>query len=166
MVSRKYLVLASLCGTVISLDQGTKFWVGTKLKLNESQPVIENLFHLSLVQNTGAAFGLFSGLDAEIREPLFLIVPSITLLMILFVYSRLKDFQNFSIFSFGLIIGGALGNLLDRTRLGHVVDFLDFHWNGRAHFPTFNVADAAISLGVAILFVGIFWETPPKGEIS
>ena len=158
MVPRKYLVLVSSSGALISLDQLSKFWASSQLKLGETRPVVDLFLNLSLVRNSGAAFGLFSNLRQELRDPLFLFVPVLTLLVIFFAFTRLRDSQAYSIGSFCLIIGGAFGNILDRLRLGYVVDFLDFHWNSRAHFPAFNVADAAISLGVLVLFVGIFWE--------
>lgn len=152
------MVLVSSSGALISLDQLSKFWASSQLKLGDSRPVFDLFLNLSLVHNSGAAFGLFSSLKQELRDPLFLVVPITTLLLIFFAFTRLKDSQSYSIASFCLIIGGAFGNVLDRLRLGYVVDFLDFHWNSRAHFPAFNVADAAISLGVFVLFVGIFWE--------
>lgn len=158
MVSRKYLILLSLSGFVVSLDQLTKNAVVSGFKLGESIPVISGLFNISRVHNTGAAFGLLSTLSPEWRDPFFLLVPAITLAVILGVFYQLREGQLLSVYALASIVGGALGNIADRIRLGYVVDFLDFHWNSHFHFPAFNVADMAISAGVFMLLIGMLYE--------
>jgi signal peptidase II len=125
-------------------DQLTKLWVRLGLRLGDSISLIPGFFSLSHVQNTGAAWGLFAGLNG------WLVVISILILcaMILFrkhfaIDTRLRRV------ALGLMIGGILGNLLDRLRLGYVVDFLDVFW-GPHHFPAFNLADSAICVGVGL----------------
>lgn len=113
---------------------------------------------LTLIKNHGAIFGLFGNLSPNLRDPIFLFVPTFTLLLIIAFYFKLSERLPFAIFSFCLIIGGALGNLLDRLRLGYVVDFLDFHWRQQYHFPAFNIADLSISIGVLLLGWAIFFE--------
>jgi len=164
MVKRKYLILVAMAGMLVSLDQLTKFVVTSRLQLGETIVVFYNFFNITQVRNSGAAFGLFSDLATGLREPLFLILPAVTVSIILLLFSRLKDNQQISIFAFSMIIGGALGNLMDRLRLGHVVDFLDFHWRNQIHFPAFNVADSAITIGVAMLFVSILFENDKRAN--
>jgi signal peptidase II len=158
MIQRKYLVLLAMVGMLVSFDQLTKLAVISNLRLGETQSVIENFFNITRVHNTGAAFGLLANLDPDWRESLFFFVPGVTLAIIFVVFFRLRDDQVLSIYSISLIIGGATGNLADRMRLGYVVDFVDLHWKYRAHFPAFNVADSAITIGVILLLLGIFYE--------
>jgi signal peptidase II len=157
MVARKYLILVSMTGMLVSLDQLTKFLITNAMELRESVPVISGFFNLTLIHNRGAAFGLFSDLPASVHTPFFLLVPAATLAVIIYVFSRLKEEQQLSIYALSLIVGGAFGNLMDRLRLGYVVDFLDFHWRA-VHFPAFNLADSVISLGVLLLFLSILFE--------
>ncbi len=158
MVSRKYLILLSLSGFVVSLDQLTKNSVVNELKLGDSSALIPGLFSISRVHNSGAAFGLLANLPPPLRDPFFLIVPALTLAVILGVFYKLKDSQLLNIYSLSAIVGGALGNIADRLRLGYVVDFFDLHWNNQVHFPAFNIADISISSGVLLLLLGMLYE--------
>jgi signal peptidase II len=165
MVPRKYLVLVAMASMLISFDQLTKFLVTSRIKLGESVAVIDHFFHLTLVYNSGAAFGLFANLPPDIREPIFFLVPGITLVFVLTIFARLKESQQLSIYALAMVVGGALGNLMDRIRLGKVVDFLDFHWRQAYHFPAFNLADSAITLGVFLLFLSVlFKRSAPEGS--
>jgi signal peptidase II len=164
MVTRKYLILLSLSGFVVSLDQLTKNAVVNRFKLGETLPVVDSFFNISRVHNSGAAFGLLANLPPHLRDPFFFFVPALTLLVILAVFYKLRDTQSLSVYALASIVGGALGNIADRIRLGYVVDFLDFHLYGAWHFPAFNVADAAITTGVALLMLGMLYEK--EGEES
>jgi len=166
MVSRKYLVLLSLSGFIVSLDQLTKNAVVNNFKLGESLPVASSFFNISRVHNAGAAFGLLANLPPNLRDPFFFIVPAFTLAVIFAVFYKLRDTQSLSVYALTAIVGGALGNLADRIRLGYVVDFLDFHWNGAWHFPAFNVADSAITIGVALLMLGMLIERDGEESIG
>ncbi len=166
MVSRKYLILLSLAGLVVSLDQLTKNAVVNNFKLGESYQVISSFFSISRVHNTGAAFGLLANLPSQYRDPFFFIVPAITLAVIFAVFYKLRDTQSLSVYALASIVGGALGNLADRFRLGYVVDFLDIHWNGGWHFPAFNIADSAITIGVALLMLGMLFERDGEESIG
>jgi signal peptidase II len=97
-----------------------------------------------------------------LRDPVLFLLPCLVLALIFFAFARLRDAQLLSVYALSLVIGGAVGNLADRLRLGYVVDFLDFHWRGRAHFPAFNVADMAISAGVGLLFISLIYEKDPS----
>lgn len=164
MIKRKYLILLSMIGMLVSLDQLTKLLVVSNFRLGESSAVLPNFFSLTLVHNEGAAFGFLATLPPNLRDPFFMVVPVLTLLVIMAIFTKLREEQAMSIYSLSLIVSGALGNLIDRLHLGFVVDFLDFHWQYRAHFPAFNVADIAISLGVLILLIGIITEKESKGS--
>ena len=127
MVSRKYLILLSTIGLVVSVDQLTKNTIVSRLHFGESIQVFQSYFNLTRVHNFGAAFGLLSSLPPGSRELFFLVVPIITLLIILFVFYRLREQQGSNVYALSMIMGGALGNLADRIRLGYVIDFFDFH---------------------------------------
>jgi signal peptidase II len=158
MVSRKYLILLSLSGFVVAIDQLTKNAVVSRFRLGESISVFQSFFSISRVHNTGAAFGLLANLPPQLRDPFFFVVPGATLAVILAVFYKLSNRQTLSVYALSAIVGGALGNLADRMRLGYVVDFLDFHLNGAWHFPAFNVADSSITLGVGLLMLGMLYE--------
>jgi len=132
---------------ILSLDQLTKFIITKNLSLNQSIPIIKGIFHLTLVHNRGAAFGILKN-----QIPLFIFT---SLFATVLIYFNLKDtrFKKSLIYkiSLSLILAGALGNLIDRLFLGYVVDFLDFRiW------PVFNVADSAITVGAILLGWSIF----------
>lgn len=158
MISRKYLILMATVGTLVSFDQLTKLVATNNIRLGESVPVAPNFLHFSVVHNRGAAFGILANLAPALRDPVLFALPCFVLALIFFAFARLRESQRLSIYALSLVIGGAVGNLADRLRLGYVVDFLDFHWNGQAHFPAFNLADIAISVGVGLLFISIFLE--------
>jgi signal peptidase II len=151
-----------MIGMLVAFDQLTKFLIISKFRLGESTAIIQSYFNLTLVHNPGAAFGMLATLPQQWREPFFLIVPFITLVIIMTVFVKLQEDQHISIYSLSMIIGGALGNLIDRVRLGYVIDFLDFHWDYKHHFPAFNVADSAISIGVFLLLISMFYEKDPR----
>ncbi|MGZ3692792.1 MAG: signal peptidase II [Bdellovibrionota bacterium] len=159
MVPRKYLIMLALSGMLTAFDQLFKFIVISRFRIGESLEVTHNFFNITRVHNAGAAFGLLATLGPSWREPFFFVVPIAMLAVIFVVFYRLQESQHLGIFSLSLIVGGALGNLADRVRLGYVVDFLDFHWQNGMHFPAFNIADTAISLGVFLLVVSMFVES-------
>lgn len=158
MIKRKYLILLAIQGLIVTLDQLTKFIITGIFKLGESIVIIPSFFNLTLVHNSGAAFGFLSDMSHPLREPFFLIVPGLTLVAILYVFTKVHDQQIISVYGLSLIVGGALGNIVDRIRTGFVIDFLDFHWANKYHFPAFNVADAAITVGAFLLIASMVWE--------
>lgn len=125
-------------------DQWSKEWVRDSFLLHEIRPVLEGFFNLTYVRNTGAAWGIFGGGNSWL-----IVFSALTLAaMVVFRRSFLRDSLAHRV-ALGLLAGGILGNLFDRVRLGYVTDFLDFRF-GTYAFPSFNVADAGISVGVAI----------------
>lgn len=130
---------------IIWLDRITKHFILDKLTLGEYIPIIKDVFHLTLQYNTGIAFGLFK--DQGI---VFIIIPVIVIILLIvnIIYYKYNNeaLSRPYIFGFSLILGGAIGNLIDRISYGHVVDFLDFRvW------PVFNIADSAITVGAVII---------------
>ncbi len=160
MLSRKYYILISIIGFIVSFDQLTKALVMGKFRLHQSMVVIDNFLNVTLVHNRGAAFGILANLPDNIREPFFLVIPLLTLGAILIAFYKLTEEDALGILGLALIVGGALGNLIDRVRIGHVIDFIDFHWFGKHHFPAFNVADSAICIGVFILILNLIFFPP------
>ncbi len=141
-------MLPLLLGIAITLlDQVTKFLVDWNFDLYESVPVIPGLFTLRYIRNTGAAWGLFAGGQSWLAMLSVLVLVALVVFRRSFFAAGLTDRV-----AFGLIIGGIVGNFIDRVRLRYVIDFLDFHWRGH-HFPAFNVADAAICCGVALYMI-------------
>jgi len=126
---------------LVAADQVSKYLILHQLPLGESFPLISNIFHLTMIHNTGIAFGLFQ----QNPSMLTLLIGLCVLLLAVFSFRMLKE-SRWEQIAYGLILGGACGNLIDRIRFGWVVDFLDFRiW------PVFNLADSGITIGV-ILF--------------
>jgi signal peptidase II len=139
-------ILLPTAAVIVVLDQATKAAVARYLYQNQIIEVIPGLFHLVYFKNTGAAFGIFSSGGA--LGKLLLVAVTIGALVVLgFLLKESKGAGG--TFALSMVVGGAIGNLIDRLRFGSVVDFLDFHL-GRFHWPAFNVADSAITVGVAL----------------
>ena len=144
-----YLILSV---SVILLDLWTKWLVVKRIDLHEAIPVIPNFVQLVHVRNTGAAFGIGANASSKI-VPLLLNVGAIAVFCVVVVYAfRSAITDRLLQTGLHLILGGAIGNLLDRFRFGYVVDFLDAYV-GTHHWPAFNVADSAICIGIALLFL-------------
>jgi|TARA_B100000749_G_scaffold280077_2_gene274687 signal peptidase II len=149
----KYKIFFVILILAAMLDQATKTYIATSFSIGESVDVIPNFFNLTYIQNYGVAFGFLASLDPLIRTPLLILFPLVAFVVILMMLKGTRENDLFSIVSFSLIAGGALGNLSDRIRLGFVVDFLDFHYGSQWHYPAFNVADISICLGVGVLLI-------------
>jgi signal peptidase II len=146
-------MLAVIIGLIIVvLDQGTKCAIRQALVFGESLPVIDGCFNLNHVRNTGAVFGVFQSQNE------WLVAFSILALVLIAVFYRwLVDQRGVHRLAVGCMLGGIVGNLIDRIKLGWVVDFLDFHSRSlQWHWPSFNIADSAICLGVAIYLISAF----------
>ena len=145
---------ATLCLLVIALvivsDQLSKLWIRTNLAIGESLPIIDRLSFIH-IRNTGSAFGLLS------NQTFLIIVISIAALLFILLFLRyLSPATTLSIVSIGLLMGGALGNLIDRLRFGSVTDFIYFRLWGNFHWPAFNIADASIVVGVCLLIYSFY----------
>jgi signal peptidase II len=141
---------------IICLDAWTKWLVSTRIDMHDSIPIIPNLFQLVHVRNTGAAFGIGANAQSQI-VPTLLNLGAIAVFFVVVVYAfRAAVSDRLLQTGLHLILGGAIGNLIDRFRLGYVVDFLDVYvnWGGQPHhWPAFNVADSAICIGIGLLFL-------------
>jgi signal peptidase II len=169
-VKRKYVILAVLTTFIIVLDQLTKYMVVDRFRYGESVPMIPGFFSLTYIRNTGAAFGLLAHSNPAFRIPFFVVVPLVALIAIAFIFRKIPDRDLKLSSALSLVIGGAIGNLIDRVMLSYVVDFLDFHWRYEYHFPAFNVADMAICVGVGILMLDLLTQQPntqpPGGTLN
>lgn len=161
IVEKKELIrLIVVTSGIVLVDQATKKWIVMHLALHEHIVVIDNFFHITHVLNPGGAFGFFATQSQMVRKIVFLFLSSLVALFICWFYTRVAKTHIVLSYGLALIFSGAVGNLVDRFRYGHVVDFLDFYV-GTAHWPAFNVADAAISVGMAVLiYHAVFKKIP------
>jgi signal peptidase II len=141
-----------ISGGVLVLDQATKVLVDKTITLHQSIEIVPNFAHLTYLRNTGAAFGFLAGARSSLRIVFFALISLVAIGCIVYLIRGLRPQQKTLLASLSLILGGAIGNLIDRLRLGEVIDFIDLHWYD-IHWPAFNVADSAISIGVALLFI-------------
>jgi signal peptidase II len=154
----KYKLAAYVSLVIIVADQITKWIIRTNIPLYSRINVLP-FFDITHLRNTGAAFGILRGLPESLRFPLFAIVLVIAILAVIIFLKKVAENDRIIVISLGLILGGAIGNSIDRFRFGYVTDFLGFHWFGNLQYqwPPFNVADSAITIGVIlILFDTLF----------
>ena len=173
----KYILLAVGSAVTIVFDQVSKAWAVSTLSVSGGLPadaahirgpgyttqvVFESWWNFKLAGNKGAAWGLFRNLPEEWRVAFFVVISAVAIVVIvsLFRKAEMKLLQ----WALTLILGGAIGNLIDRVRLGFVVDFIDWHTNDTWHWPTFNIADVAISVGVGLLLLDMLINGRKKPE--
>lgn len=173
----RYLILIGGALLATALDQITKIWAARTLVLPDGQlpadaaaiqsdvrVIIEGWFNVRVAGNKGAAWGLFRDLPDSWRVTFFVVVGLVAIAIIVAFYRNAAG-QRLLSAALVLILGGAVGNLLDRMRLGYVVDFIDWH-HGAHHFPTFNVADVAISVGVTLLVADLILHRGERADDS
>jgi signal peptidase II len=154
-----YLLLVA---ATLLLDRWTKVLIQKRFDLNESVSVIDGFFNITYVRNTGVAFGIFSSISSPAKSVLLSVFTAFAAVIVVTYSVRSPARNRLLQVALGLILGGALGNLYDRLAYGYVVDFLEFY-AGSYHWPSFNIADSAISTGVALLaFEIIRSEAPDK----
>ncbi len=159
---RKWSFATAVVVAVVALDQLTKWWIRESVPLYSSFPVIESVFHITHVRNPGGAFNFLAGANEAYRLPFFLLMTAVAIVALIYFLREIAVEQKVLLFAVSGVLGGALGNLIDRAMLGEVVDFLDFHW-GAYHWPSFNVADSFITVGVVILLAhSLFWSEPAE----
>jgi signal peptidase II len=152
--------LASITLPIVALDQLSKIYVASHLPLHGTHVVIPNWLDITYTQNPGAAFSLFSTMPAGARDIFFLVLSAIATVVLLVLIAH-RTTSSSSRAAFALILGGTLGNFIDRLMRGRVVDFIYFHHDAFS-YPVFNVADSAITVGVAaILVVSFFSDRAP-----
>ena len=146
-----YLLLVA---ATLVLDRWTKVLIQKRFDLNESISVIDGFFNITYVRNTGVAFGIFSSISSPAKSVLLSVFTAFAAVVVVTYSVRSPARNRLLQIALGLILGGALGNLYDRLAYGYVVDFLEFY-AGSYHWPSFNVADSAISVGVGLLAIEI-----------
>ncbi len=142
---------------IVAADQATKAMILRSMRLGQSIPIVPGYFDLTFVLNPGAAFSLLATLPENIRNPFFIVISIAAAILIIMYRARHLGGHRLASVSLGLILGGAVGNLIDRLRYGVVVDFLDAHVH-QYHWPVFNVADSAISVGITLLLIEMLLE--------
>ena len=152
MESGRRPLLVSVVGLVVILDQVVKALVRPRLELHESITVISGFFSLTRVHNTGAAFGLMNNIDFPLKAAVLALLQTAALIGLTVYVAMLAPHQRLTRLGLSFVIGGAIGNLIDRVIYGYVLDFFDFY-SGGWHFWAFNVADAAINIGVALMIL-------------
>jgi signal peptidase II len=150
----KYRRLGWIAGAVVVLDQITKWIILKQLALYQTIVVVPGFFNITHVQNPGGAFGFLAQQGPLVRAVVFLAMSFLAVCLVFWFYIQTPATHRFLAVGFALIFGGAIGNLIDRVRFGRVVDFLDFYV-GTWHWPAFNVADSAITIGITIFIVHV-----------
>ncbi len=153
----KLILLLIVVILVVALDQWTKMVAFQQLSPVYPKKIIDGFFSLTLVMNSGVAFGVFSGIESSLKAYFLLGLSGITVVLVIFYYLYEKNLQVLTRFGLTLVVGGAFGNMIDRWRYEKVVDFLDFYWKNY-HWPAFNIADCAISIGVTLLLVDVLFS--------
>jgi signal peptidase II len=183
-MGRKYAIISSLGAFILALDQWTKFWVIGKFSQEGESVTLFNWFSLTLVHNTGVAFGMLRDLPEGLRIVFLILLPPAVLFVLWWAYVRhFKDEELLGPTAMGLVLGGALGNLVDRIRLGYVIDFIDWFYPSASgaqcfhvlnfqmfypgtlnncHWPAFNVADSAITSAFVLLVLYSFLQDRQK----
>lgn len=143
-----------LAALIVLLDQATKAIVRRRFELHDSIEIVPGFFSLTRVHNTGAAFGMLNDVNFPFKSVVLMLVASAALAGVALYAAMLPPAQWMARLGLALILGGAAGNLIDRLTLGYVVDFFDVFWRGW-HFWAFNVADAAITVGVGLMILDL-----------
>lgn len=161
MLKSRYVYLLLVASVVVLADQVTKAVILKNLPLYSSLTIIPGFFDITHIHNPGGAFGLFADSGAGVRKVVFFLVSLMAMVLILWFTVKTPPTHRFLAVGFAMIFGGAAGNLIDRIRFGKVVDFLDFYI-GRYHWPAFNVADSAISIGIGIFLLHLVLKKLPE----
>jgi len=154
-LKKKYLILLATVAVTVLLDVITKAYIDSNMSLHESVVVIGGLLNITYVRNPGAAFSFLASASPGFRSVFFLSVTILSIVLVLYYIAKSKTEEPLMIFALSLILSGALGNFIDRVRIGEVIDFIDVHL-GAYHWPAFNVADSAITVGACIMLFALF----------
>lgn len=166
------LLMALVALAALAVDQAAKAWITANMLIHEARPIVEGFLRLRYTQNTGAAFGLFKDATGLLTVAAIIIIGAIVVSA-----TRIGSGSRVLLAGLGLVLGGALGNLSDRLRLGYVVDLLEAYglrveWNGMVYtFPVFNLADSAITIGVLLIMATLFFSNqdapaPPQSRVD
>jgi len=161
MLQNKYTRLAFVAAWVVLTDQVSKALILKYLPVHHSISVVAGFFDITHIHNPGGAFGLMANMGAGIRTVVFLFISSLAVGLIFYLYIKTPRTHSFLAIGFALIFGGAIGNLIDRVRFGFVVDFLDVYVKS-LHWPAFNIADSAITVGILIFIFHLLFKKMPE----
>lgn len=181
-MKRKYIIAAVTVSVVIILDQLTKWLVATRLSLHDTIVIIPDFLSLHYLVNPGAAFGMLRDVNEDFRKIFFLLVGFFALGLVFYYLIKSDEKKTFFPFTLSLVMGGALGNIIDRVRLGEVTDFILLEATfmgesvvafldktfGSHYWPSFNVADSAIVVGIIGMAVDMFFfeQSSQKEKIT
>lgn len=157
------LFALALGGFVFALDALTKVWVKNSVWLHD-RPVIDGLLTIQYATNEGIAFGFFHDLNSAWKTPVLAAMAVLAIAMVLYYVWTTPPGDRLVFVSLGLLLGGIAGNFVDRLLHQSVVDFIKLHWGNQFAWPTFNVADSAITCGVALILLASFWGAPGESE--
>ncbi len=160
---RKWPFAGVIVLLVVVSDQLTKILIRDAIPLHETVVMIPSLFNLTYVTNPGGAFNLLARSDESFRIPFFLCMTAVAVGALLYFLRDIRTNQKVLIFAVAGVLGGAIGNFIDRVTMGEVTDFLDFYW-GSYHWPSFNVADSFISVGVFVLVIHSLFDREDRAE--
>lgn len=158
-----FFIIAAL--VVVIIDQLSKIAVASSIRYYESVPIIDGFLSLVHVRNRGMAFGLMNRPDAQLSFYFLVSATVIAIILLILWFNSLKGKGRGLIFGLSLILGGAIGNLIDRLRLMEVVDFIDF-FIGKYHWPAFNLADSAITVGAFWIVINIVFFSPSDDKVK
>lgn len=164
---KKYLIFMMISIISVAADQATKKAVNRNIGLHENIVVVEGFFNLTHVRNTGAAFGILQGASPKFKFPFFTAVSVAAILVIGFLFVKTPPEDTLMVYSLSLVMSGAAGNFIDRALYGYVVDFIEVYFRDY-HWPSFNVADIAISIGAGLMIIEMFRAgraQPPAQEV-
>lgn len=143
-----------LSALIVGADQLTKALIRSRLALHDSVNVVPGMLDITHVRNTGAAFGMLNDMQFRYKSVVMVLIAIVALVAVGAYATTLPKEQRIARFGLALILGGAIGNLIDRAMAGYVVDFVDVYWRG-IHFWAFNVADSAITVGVVLMLLDV-----------
>jgi signal peptidase II len=144
---------------ILGLDRWTKFLIDTRLHLNQTILIIDGFFNITYVQNTGVAFGILDPVSLPLKSTVLAVLTLVAVIGVLIYSWRTPISQTLLHTALSLILAGALGNLYDRVTYGYVIDFIEVYYR-TYRWPSFNVADSAITVGVGLLVLQIFRKDP------
>jgi len=162
LISTKYTKLILIAGAILILDQISKALILKYVPLHNTLSIIPGFFNITHIQNPGGAFGFMANQGPGVRSILFLFVSAIAIGVVFFFYKTTPVNDTWLTTALALIFGGAIGNLIDRIRFGQVVDFLDFYVRNDLHWPSFNIADSAITVGITIFVFQMIFKDKHK----
>jgi len=160
---RDYIFFIITALAVVIIDQISKIAVAGSIMYYESVPIIDGFLNLVHVRNRGMAFGLMNRPDAQLSFYFLVAATVIAIILLILWFRSLKGESRGLVFGLSLVLGGAIGNLIDRLRLKEVVDFIDF-FIGNYHWPAFNVADSAVTVGVFWILINVVFFTSPVSQ--